>query len=117
MIKRLGSLGSIVKLIPGLNQIGDLAPAEKEMKKSRVYHTVYDYGREKKPDILKVVKARIAKGSGTDVADVNRLLKQFEQMKQMMKMFGGGKMPSMPSMGSMMNANKKVNSRLIKNKL
>lgn len=62
----------------------------------------------KKPDILKASrKQRIAKGSGTDVADVNRLLKQFEQMKQMMKMFGGGKMPSMPNMGSMMNANKK----------
>ena len=33
-------------------------------------------------------------GSGTDVSDVNRLLKQFEQMKEMMKMFSGGKMPS-----------------------
>lgn len=108
MIKRLGSLGSIVKLIPGLNQIGDLAPAEKEMKKVECIIQSMTMEERKKPDILKASrKQRIAKGSGTDVADVNRLLKQFEQMKQMMKMFGGGKMPSMPNMGSMMNANKK----------
>jgi signal recognition particle subunit SRP54 len=54
---------------------------------------------KKNPDILKASrKLRIAKGSGTEVADVNKLLKQFDQMKQMMKMFSSGKMPSMPQM-------------------
>lgn len=99
-IKKLGSLGSILKMIPGMGQIGDLAPAEKEMKKVEAIIQSMTKEERKKPEILKASrKQRIAKGSGTEVADVNRLLKQFEQMKAMMKMFSGGKMPSLPSMG------------------
>lgn len=94
-IKKLGSLGSILKMIPGMGQIGDLAPAEKEMKKVEAIIQSMTKEERKKPGILKASrKQRIAKGSGTEVADVNRLLKQFEQMKAMMKMFSGGKMPS-----------------------
>lgn len=90
-IKKLGSLGSILKLIPGMGQIGDLAPAEKEMKKVEAIIQSMTKQERKKPEILKASrKQRIAKGSGTDVADINRLLKQFDQMKTMMKMFAGG---------------------------
>ena len=97
-IKKLGSLGSILKMIPGMGQIGDLAPAEKEMKKVEAIIQSMTKEERKKPEILKASrKQRIAKGSGTEVADINRLLKQFEQMKAMMKMFSGGKMPSFPS--------------------
>lgn len=97
-IKKLGSLGSILKMLPGMGQIGDLAPAEKEMKKVEAIIQSMTKEERKKPEILKASrKQRIAKGSGTDVADINRLLKQFEQMKAMMKMFSGGKMPSLPS--------------------
>ena len=99
-IKKLGSLGSILKMIPGMGQIGDLAPAEKEMKKVEAIIQSMTKEERKKPEILKASrKQRIAKGSGTEVADINRLLKQFEQMKAMMKMFSGGKMPSLPSFG------------------
>ncbi len=99
-IKKLGSLGSILKMIPGMGQIGDLAPAEKEMKKVEAIIQSMTREERKKPEILKANrKQRIAKGSGTEVADINRLLKQFEQMKAMMKMFSGGKMPSLPSFG------------------
>lgn len=98
-IKKLGSLGSILKMIPGMGQIGDIAPAEKEMKKVECIIQSMTKEERKKPEILKASrKQRIAKGSGTEVADVNRLLKQFEQMKSMMKMFTGGKMPNMGSM-------------------
>ena len=97
-IKKLGSLGSILKLIPGMGQIGDLAPAEKEMKKVEAIIQSMTHEERKKPEILKASrKQRIASGSGTQVSDVNRLLKQFDQMKSMMKMFSGGKMPSFPS--------------------
>lgn len=97
-IKKLGSLGSILKMIPGMGQIGDIAPAEKEMKKVECIIQSMTKEERKKPEILKASrKQRIAKGSGTEVADVNRLLKQFDQMKSMMKMFSGGKMPSMGS--------------------
>lgn len=98
-IKKLGSLGSILKMIPGMGQIGDIAPAEKEMKKVEAIIQSMTKEERKKPDILKASrKKRIALGSGTEVADVNRLLKQFEQMKGMMKMFSGGKMPQFPGM-------------------
>lgn len=100
-IKKLGSLGSILKMIPGMGQIGDIAPAEKEMKKVEAIIQSMTKEERKKPDILKASrKKRIALGSGTEVADVNRLLKQFEQMKGMMKMFSGGKMPQFPGMKS-----------------
>ena len=99
-IKRLGSLGGILKLIPGMPKIDDLAPAEKEMKKVEAIIQSMTIEERKKPDILKASrKIRIAKGSGTDVSDVNKLLKQFEQMKSMMKMFSSGKMPSLGGMG------------------
>ena len=99
-IKKLGSLGGILKLIPGMPKIDDLAPAEKEMKKVEAIIQSMTKEERKKPDILKASrKIRIAKGSGTDVSDVNKLLKQFEQMKSMMKMFSSGKMPNIGAMG------------------
>ena len=99
-IKRLGSLGGILKLIPGIPKIDDLAPAEKEMKKVEAIIQSMTKEERKKPDILKANrKIRIAKGSGTDVSDVNKLLKQFEQMKSMMKMLSSGKMPNMGAIG------------------
>ena len=99
-IKRLGSLGGILKLIPGIPKIDDLAPAEKEMKKVEAIIQSMTKEERKKPDILKASrKIRIAKGSGTDVSDVNKLLKQFEQMKSMMKMLSSGKMPNMGTIG------------------
>ena len=99
-INRLGSLGGILKLIPGMPKIDDLAPAEKEMKKVEAIIQSMTKEERKKPDILKASrKIRIAKGSGTEVSDVNKLLKQFDQMKSMMKMFSSGKMPNMGAMG------------------
>lgn len=98
-IKKLGPIGNILKMLPGVGDIGDLAPAEKEMKKVEAIIQSMTKQERKKPEILKASrKKRIAKGSGTEVSDVNKLLKQFEQMKQMMKMFSGGNMPSLPGM-------------------
>ncbi|WP_427171653.1 signal recognition particle protein [Fusobacterium nucleatum] len=99
-IKRLGSLGGILKLIPGMPKIDDLAPAEKEMKKVEAIIQSMTKEERKKPEILKASrKIRIAKGSGTEVSDVNKLLKQFDQMKSMMKMFSSGKLPNIGTMG------------------
>ncbi|GLI56128.1 signal recognition particle protein [Propionigenium maris DSM 9537] len=98
-IKKLGPIGNILKMLPGVGDIGDLAPAEKEMKKVEAIIQSMTKQERKKPEILKASrKKRIAKGSGTEVSDVNKLLKQFEQMKQMMRMFSGGNMPSLPGM-------------------
>ncbi len=110
MMRRMGSISSIAAMIPGLNKVAkDIDPekAEKEMKrveaiilsmtkKERRNHAIIDGSRRK----------RIAKGSGTSVEEINRLLKQFVEMKKMMttlakgglgglmNMFGG-KMPGM----------------------
>lgn len=98
-IKKLGPLKNILKMIPGVGDIGDMAPAEKEMKRVEAIIQSMTKEEKKNPDILKASrKQRIARGSGVEVADVNKLLKQFDQMKQMMKMFSGGKMPQMPQM-------------------
>lgn len=95
-IKKMGPLASILKMIPGVNSdVGDLAPAEKEMKKTEAIIQSMTLKERKNPEILKANrKIRIAKGSGTEVSDINRLLKQFSQMKNMMKMLSSGKMPN-----------------------
>ena len=62
-----------------------------------------------KPEILNTSRRnRIAKGSGTNIQEVNRLIKQFDQMRKMMKMMTGskmgqmmGKMPNLPGMPKM----------------
>ena len=98
MIKKLGSLGGILKMLPGINlEKIDMNGAENELKKVEAIIYSMTVQERRNPQILKVYsrKVRIAKGSGTQVSDVNKLLKQYEQMKQMMKMFNSGKFGKM----------------------
>ena len=100
-IKKMGNLKDLASMIPGMGKalkgveisddvfkqteaiIGSMTPAERE-----------------RPEILNARRReRIAKGSGTTMADVNRLLKQFDDTRKMMKMVAGGgkmKLPQMP---------------------
>ncbi len=95
-IKKMGSITKLLQMIPGVGQLGDLAPAEKEMKKVEAIIQSMTKKERRKPEILDASrKKRIAGGSGTTVADINKLLKQFEQMKKMMKMLGNGNFPMM----------------------
>jgi signal recognition particle subunit SRP54 len=100
-IKKLGPIGNILKMLPGVGDLGDLAPAEKEMKKTEAIIQSMTVEERRKPKLINASrKKRIAKGSATQVHDINKMLKQFEQMKSMMKMFSGGKgVPGMPKMG------------------
>ena len=99
-VQKLGSFGGLLKLIPGMPKISDqqLASAESEMKKfETIINSMTPYEREH-PEILKNSrKIRIARGSGKTTADVNRVLKKYEQSKMMMKqmknMKNGGKFP------------------------
>ena len=87
-IQKLGSLGGIAKLIPGMPKITpeQTAIAEKEMRNMEIVINSMTYEERQKPDILKYSrKIRIANGSGKTVADLNRVLKKYEQMKEMMK--------------------------------
>lgn len=94
-LKKLGPLENLLKLIPGASKMGlnnvninpkDLAHIE------AIILSMTPYER-KHPEILKASrKERIAKGSGRNVMEVNRLLTQFEQSKKMMKMLSNGNM-------------------------
>ncbi len=95
-IKKMGSITKLLQMIPGVGQLGDLAPAEKEMKKIEAIIQSMTKQERRKPEVIDASrKKRISKGSGTSVPEVNKLLKQFEQMKKMMKMFSGGGFPAM----------------------
>lgn len=110
-LKKMGSLGGMMKLIPGMGQLAgqlDEAKADNKMKKSEAIILSMTMEERENPKILRASrKNRIAKGSGTTVADVNRLLNEYEKMKQVMKqmgaMAGSGKTPNMGALGAMKN--------------
>ncbi len=87
-VQKMGSLGGLMKLIPGMPKITpeQQALAEKEMKNFEVViNSMTPYERSN-PAVFKYSrKQRVAEGSGKTVADVNRVLKKYEQMKETMK--------------------------------
>ncbi len=106
-VRKMGSMTDILKMIPGMSKAlpKDFAIDDKDI--SRVEAIICSMTRQEryKPDILNASRRRrIALGSGTQVADVNRLVKQFEQSRQMMKQMGGGKRPRLPQMPSLPGA-------------
>lgn len=95
-MKKMGPLGSLMKMMPGMSgiEIGD--KEEKKLKRTEAIIQSMTKKERARPEILNGSRrARIAKGSGTKVSDVNALLKQFSQMRQMMKMLKGGKMKAL----------------------
>ncbi len=107
-VQRLGSLGAITKLIPGMPKITDeqQAQAKKEMKVfESVIYSMTPYER-RHPETLRFShKNRIAKGCGLTNADVNRVLRRYDQSKEMMKQMKqyqkSGKMPPRGGFGGM----------------
>ena len=110
-IEKMGSLGGMMKLLPGMGQLAgqiDEAKADNKIKKSKAIIQSMTPEERENPNILRASrKNRIAKGSGVSVADVNRCLNEFEKMKQVMKQFSslakGGKMPNLGGLGAMKN--------------
>ena len=97
-IKKLGPLENIIKMLPGARKMGlnNINIDPKQLARVEAIILSMTMEERRKPEILKASrKQRIAKGSGTSVEEVNRLLKQFEQMKMMMKQFSNNnfKMP------------------------
>lgn len=107
-VQKIGSLGAIAKLIPGMPKISDeqQAQAKKEMKVfESIILSMTPYER-RHPETLRFShKNRIAKGSGLTNADVNRVLRRYEQSKEMMKQMKqyqkSGKMPPRGGFGGM----------------
>ena len=102
-IQKLGSLGGIMSMIPGLskfkNQIESAGIGDNLIKKQEAIILSMTKLERKSPDVIKASrKKRIAAGAGVEVHEVNKLLKQYEQMADMMKKFGKGGLGSMMSM-------------------
>lgn len=91
-IKKMGSVGSLLELIPGAKKLAsqvDTEKAEQEMKRVEAIINSMTLEERRNPAILNGRRRlRIANGSGTTVTDVNRLMKQFMEMKKMMQRVG-----------------------------
>jgi signal recognition particle subunit SRP54 len=99
-MNKLGSMKGLMRLIPGMPKITDeqMKEANEQMKKTKAVISSMTKEERINPSILKASrKIRIAKGSGTQASDVNRVLNQYEKMKEMMKQMKSymknGKMP------------------------
>ena len=98
-MKKMGGLSSVLSMMPGLGaQMKGIEDAIDEKKMARTEAIILSMTPKERsnPEILNPSrKNRIARGAGVDIAEVNRLVKQFEQMRKMMKqmpgLMGGGK--------------------------
>jgi signal recognition particle subunit SRP54 len=109
-MKKMGGLSGLIDKLP-TQMMGNAAPpgqadmdrAERDVRRMEGIICSMTPLERRKPDLIKATrKRRIALGSGVQVQDVNRMLKQFEQMRDMMKkMKGGGMMKMMKRMGAM----------------
>ena len=103
-MKKMGGFSGIMSMMPGLGALGggkkmpDLDSEENEKRIARMEAMIYSMTPQERqnPDILNLPrKQRIARGAGVDIAEVNRMVKQFNETRKMMKklpgLMGGGK--------------------------
>ena len=109
-MRKMGGLSSILSMMPGMSGAGmgdiDSMIDEKKMAQTEAIVLSMTKKERQNPDLLNPSrKHRIAKGAGVDIADVNRLVKQFTQAQKMMKqmggMMGGKKKRGFPGFGGM----------------
>ena len=103
-VKKLGNLKDVASMIPGMGKmLRDVEIGDDVFKQTEAIIGSMTPLEREKPEILNARRReRIAKGSGTTMADVNRLLKQFDEMRKMMKMVSGGKMKIPRNLAGMM---------------
>jgi signal recognition particle subunit SRP54 len=92
-IRRMGSMGEILKMIPGLSRAlpKDFEVPERDLKQIEAIICSMTARERRNPALLNGSRRkRIAAGSGTQVADVNRLVKRFDESRKMMKQMGFG---------------------------
>ena len=99
-VKKMGNLKDLASMIPGMGKmLKDVDIPDDAFKQVEAIIGSMTPEEREKPEIINARRReRIAKGSGTTMADVNRLMKQFEDTRKMMKMVAGagGKLPKMP---------------------
>ena len=96
-IKKMGPIGQLLQMVPGAGPMAGAAQEAVDSGQMKRIEAIIDSmtpEERRRPEIIKASRRRrIAIGSGTSTAEVNRLLKQFVEMQRMMKMIGGGKIP------------------------
>ena len=103
LLKNMGSLGGIMKLIPGMNKLSDdqLKQGETQLKRSEAMINSMTVAERRDPDLLASSpsrRRRIASGSGFKEADINKLVADFQKMRSLMQQMGQGNFPGMPGM-------------------
>jgi signal recognition particle subunit SRP54 len=96
MVRKMGPLTSILGMIPGLagHQLQNMKVDERELDRIQAIILSMTPEERRRPELIKGSRRlRIARGSGTNVQQVNRLVKQFAQMRKVMRQVGRGKMP------------------------
>ncbi len=91
-VRKMGGISQMINLLPGMGQLKnvDLEGNEKELAKVEAIIYSMTAAERRNPDLMNPSrKKRIAKGAGVDIADVNRLVKQFTEMRKMMKQLPG----------------------------
>lgn len=108
LLKNMGSLGGIMKLIPGMNKLSDeqLQQGETQLKRAEAMIGSMTLEERRNPDLLASSpsrRRRIAKGSGYNLEDISRLVSDFQKMRSLMQQMGRGQFPGMaggfPGMG------------------
>ena len=90
-VKKMGSMQSLVGMMPGMSGVEIPAGADKQMARTEAIIKSMTVQERRKPEILNGNRRqRIAQGAGVKIVEVNQLLKQFQQMQKMMKMMKGG---------------------------
>ncbi len=101
-VKRMGPLGQILDMLPGMNRLSkqvDLSQADVEFKKIEAIIQSMTAQERRNPKLLNASrKRRVAAGSGTQVQDINTLIRQFRQMQRMMQQIGKGRLPNIPGL-------------------
>ncbi|MCI8661228.1 MAG: signal recognition particle protein [Lachnospiraceae bacterium] len=91
-IKKMGGIGSIMSMLPGMGQMKGGMPEVDDSAMNRVEAIILSMTKEERanPSLMNPSrKQRIARGAGVDISEVNRIVKQFDQMKKMMKQIPG----------------------------
>ena len=113
-IKKMGGMASIMSMMPGMSQLGNIDMDENEKNMARIEAIILSMtpAERANPSLMNLSrKQRIARGSGVDISEVNRLVKQFDQMKKMMKQLPGmmgGKKRGLGGLGGLMGGKFKL---------
>jgi signal recognition particle subunit SRP54 len=99
-VKRMGSLKNVIAMLPGLpNELKDAEIDEKDIDRIEAIISSMTMAERRDPSLINGSRrARIARGSGVTIQDVNGLLKQFKQVKSMMRSAGKGRRGRMPKL-------------------